>query len=523
MGAWWVGTLLLGGYAALAGITDHYVGSQPYMTERYCRGEFWVWDPMITTFPGLYFIFALLFKVADAVRQAAGLHHNYGAWSLCSVEAMRGMNTLFGVLNFFLFYQLVAMLYHHNQTSSSLRAGRGYRSAQRVLMALLPHLFPVQFFFYFLYYTDTVSTFFVFLCYYLSLCDRTTLSGLVGFLAVACRQTNIVWVCFIAFSMVLRQYYKSRGGSDGAASTLGLLRFAVQNSRSICARLWTFLVLAASFLVFVYLNEGIVIGDRTQHSPRLHFVQLFYFLAFTAAWVWPRLLLGVVGGVRRRGWSVIVKHNAVHFVIGAVATLPIILYLIHNYTYAHPYLLADNRHYPFYVWKNFFRRNENFKYAYSLVYYAAGFALWKLLGTKVSPLWRLAYFACTAVVLVPASLLEFRYFIIPFLFLLLHTMPSAPGLIDASVCCASSSSSSARHTATCTKDGSGGRAGQGRGEKDRRKKPRSDGAGALLDKANLACLAVECLTFVAVNAATLYIFALRPFAWPSGEVARIMW
>lgn len=31
MGAWWVGTLLLGGYAALAGITDHYVGSQPYM------------------------------------------------------------------------------------------------------------------------------------------------------------------------------------------------------------------------------------------------------------------------------------------------------------------------------------------------------------------------------------------------------------------------------------------------------------------------------------------------------------
>ncbi len=43
----------------------------------------------------------------------------------------------------------------------------------------------------------------------------------VGFLAVSCRQTNIVWVCFIAFSMVLRQYYKSRGGSDGASNTLG--------------------------------------------------------------------------------------------------------------------------------------------------------------------------------------------------------------------------------------------------------------------------------------------------------------
>jgi hypothetical protein len=31
MGAWWVGTLLLGGYAALAGTINHYVGSQPYM------------------------------------------------------------------------------------------------------------------------------------------------------------------------------------------------------------------------------------------------------------------------------------------------------------------------------------------------------------------------------------------------------------------------------------------------------------------------------------------------------------
>jgi Na+/proline symporter len=84
-------------------------------------------------------------------------------------------------------------------------------------------------------------------------------------------------------------------------------------------------------------------GDRTQHSPRLHFVQLFYFLAFTAAWVWPRLLLGVVGGVRRRGWSVIVKQNAVHFVIGAVATLPIILYLIHNYTYGHTHTHTHRR------------------------------------------------------------------------------------------------------------------------------------------------------------------------------------
>ena len=25
--------------------------------------------------------------------------------------------------------------------------------------------------------------------------------------------------------------------------------------------------------------------------------------------------------------------------------------VVHRYTMAHPYLLADNRHYPFYIWK----------------------------------------------------------------------------------------------------------------------------------------------------------------------------
>ena len=30
--------------------------------------------------------------------------------------------------------------------------------------------------------------------------------------------------------------------------------------------------------------------------------------------------------------------------------------------YEHPYLLADNRHYPFYIWKNIFRYHHMVKY-----------------------------------------------------------------------------------------------------------------------------------------------------------------
>jgi hypothetical protein len=122
-----------------------------------------------------------LFTAVDGARQVLGLHRDEAGASsfLCSVMAMRAMNTLFGVLNFFLFYRLVAKLYRPASAVSQSGSDSRRWSAQHVMMALLPHLFPVQFFFYFLYYTDTVSTFFVFLCYYLSLCDRTTLSGVV--------------------------------------------------------------------------------------------------------------------------------------------------------------------------------------------------------------------------------------------------------------------------------------------------------------------------------------------------------
>lgn len=37
--------------------------------------------------------------------------------------------------------------------------------------------------------------------------------------------------------------------------------------------------------------------------------------------------------------------------------------LCHRRSYTHPYLLADNRHYPFYVWKNIFKRHDLVKYA----------------------------------------------------------------------------------------------------------------------------------------------------------------
>lgn len=125
-----------------------------------------------------YAIFHVLFALAaTALSLLCGFADsvNGDAPPLCSVPMMRGMNVLFGFLNFFLFQRLLLLVYPPPSDKQADWGG----SVRHAMMALLLHLFPVQFFFYFLYYTDTVSTFFVFLCYYYALKDNMTVSGLV--------------------------------------------------------------------------------------------------------------------------------------------------------------------------------------------------------------------------------------------------------------------------------------------------------------------------------------------------------
>lgn len=43
-------------------------------------------------------------------------------------------------------------------------------------------------------------------------------------------------------------------------------------------------------------------------------------------------------------------------------------FICFSYSYEHPYLLADNRHYTFYIWKNIYRRNEQMKYFLTPIY-----------------------------------------------------------------------------------------------------------------------------------------------------------
>ena len=92
-------------------------------------------------------------------------------------------------------------------------------------------------------------------------------------------------------------------------------------------------------------------------------------------------------------------------------------------TLVHPYLLADNRHYTFYIWKRVFEYQSWGRYVIIPLYLFGAFATYRTMSASKSFIFALAFITCCFVALVPQRLLEIRYFFIPFLFVRLHIPP----------------------------------------------------------------------------------------------------
>ncbi|KAJ2744597.1 glucosyltransferase [Coemansia sp. BCRC 34301] len=431
----------------------------PYMDEvfhvpqaqRYCQGQFGVWDPKLTTPPGLYLISMVPAYLLRMLSPFDG-----SRW--CSPEFLRSTNWALSLLLFWTIYGLVRQL----QPCLSAVA--------TAATTLSLSLFPVSFFLHHMYYTDTASLLLVLLSYLLSLSGRHVTAGIAGFFSLWLRQTNVVWIVFIGASAALRQI-QSR--AHIAQPSDSLLRSAVQlckwvarldgNVGSALLLLMPYAGVAVCFVAFVHVNQGIVLGDKSNHEPVLHVPQIFYFCSYVIGLSAPTILpLASPLWFARQCVARPVRNTVLGLSLGAAMAL-----CIHRYTIEHPFLLSDNRHYPFYIWKNIFRRHWLARYAAIPLYVYAVTAINCCLSRDTLALWRLALVLCTAVVLVPSPLLEFRYFTVPYFFIRLHV----------------SSRSATR------------------------------------------MVLLEALWFSAINAATICMFISRPFAWKSepGQLQRFMW
>jgi alpha-1,2-glucosyltransferase len=461
-------------------------------TRSYCAGRWTEWDGKITTFPGLYLTAVVWAKAAAVVGGTAGDGMQVAqppqqgnirleTTNECSTLLLRSLNVVYGTLCIPLIFLLLKKLHPTVYFQ---------RPVTLLLATVQLSLFPLIFFFHFLYYTDTASLFWLLLTYLAHLHSSPFLSANLGLLSVLMRQTNIVWIGALMLWELARQWRENDADTFGERREVGegekgdklaarelynptswsrfprtLFQFILSCLKALPNLLihhFGMLLLCLAFVLFVLLNgNSIVVGDKTNHVMSLHLPQMMYFMLFAVGMTVPNWL-GVIA--IKSALSSIWRNKLL-----SLSLISFFLLSAHFFTLAHPFLLADNRHYTFYLWKDFFARWTWWKYAMAPVYLVAAAIMqrsWSSTESK-SLLFQAIYWFVVGLCLVPTPLLEFRYFTTPIVMWFLHSAPT------------------------------------------------------LCSDVNRSVLAI--LFYSALNAATLYVFLAKPFTWPDGSEARFMW
>lgn len=238
-----------------------------------------------------------------------------------------------------------------------------------------------------------------------------------------------------------------------------------------------FIGLLIAFIAFVVINGSVVLGDKSNHVPAIHTPQILYLWPFLVFFSWPfayqhliRVPLTLIARLP------IVSHLEHFLLFRRRNLLPRVLVLcffvlfaliaVRFNTIVHPFTLADNRHYVFYVFR-IMRANWWIRYAAAPAYIACAWLSIQALGSapqsrtkpsgptnptpsremdaktastgaprRLLPLpdttqsantsFLFIWLMTTALTLVTAPLVEPRYFILPWIFFRLHLPLSHP-------------------------------------------------------------------------------------------------
>ncbi|KAI0860040.1 DIE2/ALG10 family-domain-containing protein [Xylaria cubensis] len=549
---------------------------EPYLDEVfhipqaqvYCEGRYYEWDDKITTPPGLYFSTILFNRVLGFP---------------CSIYNLRAFNVV--VVSCI---SVLVLICRARLTPNLAKSNTGRKvTTFDILTGVNVALFPVLFFFSGLYYTDPASTLIVLLAYanHLTRVGTAQPSFLndvyslgLGILALGFRQTNIFWVVvymgglevvhaiktlnptpvetprFQTVSDQFRFYAWRYSLGDIHDPSLSLAQpvdiilcvasigiAAVCNLPLVLRKfIWPHGVVLASFVAFVVWNGGVVLGDKSNHVATIHLAQLLYiwpFFAFFSAPLFIPHLLNLANTLCRKSTiqDILSIRVAITAIVGCGA-LAVALLIVRFNTIIHPFTLADNRHYVFYVFRYSILRAWWIRYALAPVYVVCAWLCWGALqSTEVSQeKWIRSPFSippkitarpntgkespaqghskteieagegspatstvlmlllATSLSLMTAPLVEPRYFILPWVFWRL-LVPATPVLSSFSPT---------------------------RPEKSKQ-----------VNSNYVAILILEAAWFILINAATMYIFVTRPFYWRApngtlqdeGRVQRFMW
>ncbi|XP_066995277.1 dol-P-Glc:Glc(2)Man(9)GlcNAc(2)-PP-Dol alpha-1,2-glucosyltransferase [Anabrus simplex] len=414
--------ILIGGIVSFAFVCVSYcifsliyaVQPTPYLDEafhvpqanNYCKGLFKEWDQKITTLPGLYLLSVGILKPLSWIPGG----------DFCGVYALRFINLMACFVNIFLLFALQRKLKQNKKDIVTF--------CSDLLSAINLGTFPILYFFTFLYYTDTVSTTLVLLMYLLHLENCHVMAAATGAVSVLVRQTNIIWVAFFGL-LTAEQVFKKeimqtrRRISSNMESSIRYLQILLdtvmhiwRSGNSACLHfmfnllreVYSYVGVCICFVIFVIVNGGIVVGDKEAHTAVINLPQLLYFSMFTTFFSFPYFIKYIYPFVK------CVFRYKRKFLFCFL----ILCVIVYFNTHVHPYLLADNRHYTFYLWRRVYVRHFTVKYILLPVSMYGIFCIFHTLK-QTTIIFQLGYLVCVFLCLVPQKLLEFRYYILPFL------------------------------------------------------------------------------------------------------------
>ena len=223
---------------------------------------------------------------------------------------------------------------------------------------------------------------------------------------------------------------------------------------------------SVSVTLHLHMDKNLTLtGDKSAHTATIHIPQMLYLWPYIAFFSAP-LLIGpllrpTVSLLPKRFQTMCHKHlNTSCYGLPTLVTTGLFMFTtfpaVHLNTIIHPYTLADNRHYVFYVFK-MFRLYPTLKYLAVPVYYVCAWATVQVLaslpraaspkkeqtpqgkGTVRLPRDKTDHQSCqisfiviwlvtTALSLITAPLVEPRYFIIPWIIWRLHVPCSQAAL-----------------------------------------------------------------------------------------------
>lgn len=215
---------------------------------------------------------------------------------------------------------------------------------------------PTIYFFNFLDYTDSASVSVVAAMYYYNLTKSEWRLGFVSLLAVFIRQNNIIWIVYLIIYRVLTDNKKQILVPKSIPSHfVNILRIFLNNKMQIFIQCRFQALVVILFLVYIKLfNEGrLVFGDHTHHQMTFHPNQILYlsiFIFFNLPITLGEYLFSINIFFQR---IYISRHSLAAYLF--VLSLSIIL--VDQFTYIHPFIRDDNRHYTFYIYRYFLKYN----------------------------------------------------------------------------------------------------------------------------------------------------------------------